>query len=221
VNRCSRADFTRLAPRRPFRRRLGSTRARPPGWQACALPHRVDQDASGRLMQPTFSKTSTHALCSQRCAPAAKPRATAGPAFQRRRAHLLPAGPTGPAERYRLARASEGWFLTPRHRLGPNRAREALDPAQAIEIVLAPPNREERWSPDPRSLPSAGSSVGPSADPPRFSRGASASDVPSPVARYRFGLARPSHFQPQPNVVMPNRRRLPTSATVREHEHTA
>jgi len=41
----------------------------------------------------------------------------------------------------------------------------------------------------------------------------------SPVA-FRFGLVRPGHFQPQPEAPTPDRRRQPTSATVKEHGHT-
>jgi hypothetical protein len=82
------------------------------------------RDASGRLMQPTISKTSTHAHCSERRAATAKPCAAAGPAFQHRRAHLLPADPAGPPERYRLHGTNGGWVLTPRRRLVPTRARE-------------------------------------------------------------------------------------------------
>lgn len=48
---------------------------------------------------------------------------------------------------------------------------------------------------------------------------ASTNDALSPVA-YRFGLARPGRFQPQPKALTPDRRRQPTSATVKEHGHT-
>jgi hypothetical protein len=43
--------------------------------------------------------------------------------------------------------------------------------------------------------------------------------APSPVA-FRFGLVQPGRFQPQPKASAPDRRRQPTSATVKEHEHT-
>lgn len=57
----------RLAPRHPNRRCLGSPRAGSPA--ATLSDRRLREailDASGRLMQPTLSKTSTHAPGSQR-----------------------------------------------------------------------------------------------------------------------------------------------------------
>jgi hypothetical protein len=51
--------------RDPRRECLGSARVRPPR-RNLSTTGRDDQDASCRLMQPTFSKTSTHALYSQR-----------------------------------------------------------------------------------------------------------------------------------------------------------
>jgi hypothetical protein len=83
------------------------------------------RDASGRLMQPTISKTSTHAHCSERRAATAKPCAAAGPAFQHRRAHLLPADLAGPPSVIDSAGTYEDWVLTPRHRLGSIRAHQA------------------------------------------------------------------------------------------------
>lgn len=47
----------------------------------------------------------------------------------------------------------------------------------------------------------------------------STADAPSPVA-FRFGLVRPGCSQPQPKAPAPDRRRQPTSATVKEHGHT-
>lgn len=38
--------------------------------------------------------------------------------------------------------------------------------------------------------------------------------------RFRFGLVRPGCSQPQPKAPAPDRRRQPTSATVKEHGHT-
>jgi hypothetical protein len=88
-------------------------------------PNQADQDASGRLMQPTLSKTSTHVLCSERRAATVKPCAAAGPAFQHRRARLLPADLAGPPSVIDSARTYEDWVLTPRHRLGSTRAHQA------------------------------------------------------------------------------------------------
>jgi len=50
-------------------------------------------------------------------------------------------------------------------------------------------------------------------------RHVSTTDAPSPVA-FRSGLVRPARFQPQPKALTPDRRRQPTSATVKEHGHT-
>jgi hypothetical protein len=47
----------------------------------------------------------------------------------------------------------------------------------------------------------------------------STTDAPSPVA-FCSGLVRPARFQPQPKARTPDRRRQPTSATVKEHGHT-
>jgi hypothetical protein len=118
------------------------------------------KDASGRLMQPTFSKTSTHALCSERRDATAEPCAAAGPAFQHRRAHLLPAGPAGPPECYRLHGTNGGWVLTPRRRLI-RAVRVSAESSPATKIVCLTAPIEERWIPDPRRLPPVGSPVGP------------------------------------------------------------
>ena len=141
-------------------------------------PNKVDQDASGRLMQPTLSKTSTHTLCSERRAATVKPRAAAGLAFQYRRAHLLPADPAGPQSVIDSAWTHEGWILTPRHRLDRSaRTKRRTCPRDRDRLHHRP--IEERWIPDPRRLPPVGSSVEPSAGSPGTMR--ARAQLPTPL----------------------------------------
>jgi hypothetical protein len=178
-----------------------------------------DRDASGRLMQPTFSKTSTHALHSERRAATAEPCAATGPGVSTPPSPLT-ASLIRPARRVLSTQRgpNESWVLTPRHRVAESCAEAPiLHPATK---TVCPPHQFEETVGSRSKTPSAGREPCRALSRPRGERAGPASDASSPVARYRFGLARPVHFQPQPKASTPNRRRLPTSATVREHGHT-
>lgn len=121
----------------------------------------------------------------------AEPCAAAGPALQHRRAHLLPADPAGSLERYRLSGTNGGWVLTPRRRLA-RLARKSAEPNPATEIVCPTEPLKKRWIPDPRRLPPVGKPCRALGRQRTRERAAPASDALSPVARNRFGLARPA-----------------------------
>jgi len=78
---------TRFAPRHPCRRCLGAPRAGSPGAVLSNQRFQAIPDASGRLMQPTLSKTSTHALAASSAYPA-EPAATAEPDASMAGAHF-------------------------------------------------------------------------------------------------------------------------------------
>jgi hypothetical protein len=157
--------FTRLAPRRLRRRRLGSARVRPPRRDLSSRRLKNDRDASGRLMQPTFSKTSTHALHSERRAATAEPCAATGPGVSTPPSPLT-ASLIRPAHRALSTQRgpNESWVLTPRHRVAESCA-EAPTLNPATKTACPPHQLKKRWIPDPRRLPPVGSPVGPSAGP--------------------------------------------------------
>ena len=168
-------------------------------------------------MQPTFSKTSTHALHSRRRA------ATARAACRHLTGVSIPPSPLTasrfpPPRRVLSTRAStnEGWVLTPRHRAGLEPCAEARIRDRATKTVSTTEPLKNGGFPDPRRLPPVGSPVEPSAGPVHGERTVPASDVPSPVARNRFGLARPAslpaatesvHAEPTPPTDFCNRQR--------------
>jgi len=167
-------------------------------------------------MQPTFSKTSTHALRSERRAATAEPRAATGPAFQHRRAHLLPADPARPAERYRLREDERGLGSDASSPPGSTRAPEALTEIQATKIVCTTGPLKNGGFPIRDAFRRWGALSSPWPVPARGERTAPTSDAPSPVARYRFGLARPvplpaatesGHTEPTPPTDFCNRQR--------------
>lgn len=131
--------------------------ARPP------RPFRVDRlreaipDASGRLMQPTLSKTSTHAPGSQRrhsgkAGVAAEPRVSTTPGS------LLPADPAAAPSVLDSARSAWGWGLTPRRRPVDAERLNASTSIRATKTASATAPLKNGGLPGPRRLPPVGHS---------------------------------------------------------------
>jgi hypothetical protein len=173
-------------------------------------------------MQPTLSKTSTHASGSQRRRCRRKAGSTAEHAASMAPCPLLPAHRAAAPSVLDSARAAWGWFLAPRHRPGDAERLNArsIDPVRSRPFLPTAPLKNGEL-PGPRRLPPVGNPRRARADCRRAPR-ARAFRRPAPLhpSRFRFGLVQPGCFQPQPKAPAPDRRRQPTSATVKEHEHT-
>jgi hypothetical protein len=196
--------FTRIAPRHPNRRCLGSPRAGSPA----AIPFgptalEAILDASGRLMQPTLSKTSTHALAASGAYPA-EPVAAAEPDASMARAHFCQRSSL-PHRVFSTRRDRQGLVSgvpSPPERTARSRA---LVPLRTTKTASATAALNDGGFPGPRRLPPAGDPCRARIDPDahrmhaRFDRWRSFTRRVS-----RFGLARPGRLQPQPKAPTPN-----------------
>jgi hypothetical protein len=196
--------FTRIAPRHPNRRCLGSPRAGSPA----AIPFgptalEAILDASGRLMQPTLSKTSTHALAASGAYPA-EPVAAAEPDASMARAHFCQRSSL-PHRVFSTRRDRQGLVSgvpSPPERTARSRA---LVPLRTTKTASATAALNDGGFPGPRRLPPAGDPCRARIDPDAHRMHARFDRWRSFTRRvYRFGLARPGRLQPQPKAPTPN-----------------